>query len=136
MADRIVITTPKGSVVTYKTENGKISARIDWNPAFGSERTRRFREAQVMFDTEVMRLMEPYMQMVTGAMIMSMRLSSTPGTGEVIVNTPYARKVYYSRSPVGRPTGALRGPYYFHRMKADKRDHLQVFAATASGAKT
>jgi hypothetical protein len=135
MADRIVITTPKGSVVTYKTANGKISARIDWNPDFGSNRTRRFRQGQVMFDTEVMRLMEPYMQLVTGAMIASMRLSSTPGTGEVIVNTPYARRVYYSRSSVGRPTGPLRGPYYFHRMKANNREHLRRFSASALGAK-
>lgn len=135
MAEKIVITTPKGDVVTYKTANGEIKARIEWNPDFGSNRTRQFRQGQKMFDSEVMRLMEPYMQMVTGAMIMSMRLSSTPGTGEVIVNTPYARRVYYSRSPVGRPTGALRGPYYFHRMKADKRDHLRRFAASATGGK-
>ncbi|MBR1533719.1 MAG: hypothetical protein IJ639_05100 [Ruminococcus sp.] len=135
MAGKIIITTPKGAVVQYKTKNGTIKTRIEWSPGFGRDRSAQANTAQAMFDSEVMRLMEPYMQLVTGAMIASMRLSSTPGTGEVIVNTPYARRVYYSRSSVGRPTGPLRGPYYFHRMKADKRDHLRRFAASAIGGK-
>ena len=136
MAGRIVVSTPKGSVIQYKTKNGTIRAAIEWNPTFGPQRTAQANSAQAKFDSEVMRLMEPYMQLVTGAMIMSMRLSSTPGSGEIIVNTPYARKVFYSKSPVGRPTGPLRGPYYFHRMKADKRDQLRTFAASATGGKT
>lgn len=135
MAGKIVVTTPQGSVIQVKTVNGKIQARIEWSPDFGARRSARFNTAQARFDSEVMRLMEPYMQMVTGAMIMSMRVSSTPGTGEVIVNTPYARKVYRSKSPVGRPTGQLRGPFYFERMKADKREQLRRFAASETGGK-
>ena len=136
MAGRIIITTPKGSVIQYKTKSGTIRASLEWDPQFGPERSAQANNAQAKFDSEVMRLMEPYMQLVTGAMIMSMRLSSTPGSGEIIVNTPYARKVFYSKSPVGRPTGPLRGPYYVHRMKADKRDQLRTFAASPTGGKT
>ena len=136
MAGKIVITTPKGSVVQYKTDNGVIKARLEWKPTFGAERTTSANNGQAKFDNEVMRLMEPYMQLVTGAMIMSMRLSSTPGDGEIIVNTPYARKVYYSRSPVGRPTGSLRGPYYFERMKAANRGRRSLTSGRTTSGRT
>lgn len=131
MAERIIVTTPRGSVVKI----GNTTARIEWSPSFGAKRTSDFNKGQKMLDEEIMKQMEPYMQMVSGAMIMSMRLSTTPGSGEIVVNTPYARKVYYSRSPVGRPTGALRGPYHFARMKADKKAYLRKFVAATVGGK-
>lgn len=132
---KIIVTTPKGSVVQFKTEAGEVAARIEWNPGFGANKTAVFQKGQAMMDSEVMRLMEPYMQLLTGAMIMSMRLSTTPGSGEVIVNTPYASRVYYTKSGIGRKTGPLRGPRYFDRMKADKKDQLRRTAAAAMGGK-
>lgn len=132
---KIIVTTPKGSVVQVKTEAGDITAHIEWSPSFGGERTSQFQTGQAKFDSETMRLMEPYMQLDTGAMIVSMRLSTNPGDGEIIINTPYARRVYYSKSPVGRKTGALRGPRHFDRMKADKKGQLQRFAAAVTGGK-
>lgn len=135
MDKKLIITTPKGSVMRIKTNAGTVTAKIEWNPSFGKDRTSSFNAGQARLDSEIMRLMEPYMQMVSGAMIMSMRLSTTPGSGEIIVNTPYARKVYYSRSAVGRPTGPLRGPRYFERMKADKKSQIRRFTASHLGAK-
>ena len=135
MTVRTVISTPRGAVVQLKTKAGEMKAELLWNPGFGPEYTRKFNSAQAKLDSEVMRLLEPYMQLDTGAMIMSMRLATTPGHGEIIVNTPYARRVYYSNSPVGRATGPLRGPYYFPRMVADKRGYLRSFAARTLGAR-
>ncbi|MFV0351427.1 MAG: hypothetical protein ACK5JF_03835 [Oscillospiraceae bacterium] len=132
---KLVITTPKGEVFTIKSKNGTVQAQLVWNEDFGREWTSKYQSAQEKLDMEIMRLMEPYMQMDTGAMIMSMRLATQPGSGKIRVNTPYGRKVYYSKSSVGRTTGALRGPYYFHRMKTDNKDYLRNFAAQNVGAK-
>lgn len=132
---KLIVTTPKGEVFTIKTKNGTVRARLVWNEGFGRKWTGKYQSGQQKLDLEIMRLMEPYMQMDTGAMIMSMRLATQPGSGKIRVNTPYGRKVYYSKSFVGRATGALRGPYYFHRMKADKKDYLRRFAARNMGAK-
>lgn len=135
MNKNLVISTPRGAVYTVKTASGKVTARLEWNKDFGQRRTKDFQNAQVKFDLEVLKQMEPYMQLDTGAMIFSARLSTVPGTGEIIVNTPYASRVYHSKSAVGRATGALRGPYYFQRMVADKREYLRRFAANAVGGK-
>lgn len=132
---RIVVETPHGRVITYRSKGGTVTSKLEWDPAFGKSTTARFDQAQSKLDREIMKQMEPYMQMVTGAMINSMRLATVAGSGVIRVRTPYARDVYYSSSPVGRPTGPLRGPFYFERMKADKRVYLQEFAGKAAKAK-
>ena len=71
-------------------------------------------EAQVFADSEVMRCMEPYMPFLFGVMVESMKNSTDAGSGEVVVNTPYAHR----RLKIARKNG-LRGPNYFERMKAD-----------------
>lgn len=64
----------------------------------------------------------PYMPRVTGALMASQRVD--PARGEIRVEVAYARRAYDSASGVGRPTGALRGPRWFARMKADRADGL------------
>ncbi len=76
-------------------------------------------EAQQYVDSEVMRNMEPYMQLDTGMMIKSMHTATDVGSGEVKVNTPYAKMRLHN----GKTKG-LRGPQYFERMKADHRDEI------------
>ena len=87
-------------------------------------------EVQQFIDSEVMRLMEPYMQKDTGMMIKSMQTATEIGSGEVIVNTPYA----HMRLHHG-PTKGLRGPNYFERMKADKLDEILKGATKIAGGK-
>lgn len=132
---KIVVSTPKGTVYTYKTKNGKVTSKLEWNPGFGASMTSNLRTAQAKVDITVMRLMEPYMQMLSGAMISSMRVSTDIGSGEIVVNTPYAAKVYYSNAPIGRQTGSLRGPKYFERMKADKKEQILRVAKSTARAK-
>lgn len=132
---KLVLVTPKGQVQTYTGKNGTVRAKLTWNAGFGPKWTTNLQNGQTQLDLEVMKQMEAYMQMVTGAMIASMRLATDAGSGAVKVNTPYARRQYYSSSPVGRPTGPLRGPKYFQRMKADKADYLRRFTAKTTGAK-
>ena len=127
--------TPKASVFMVQSKGGKIKAKMEVNPGYTRRMEKSFSATQRRIDNEVMRYMEPYMQMQTGAMIMSMRASTVTGSGEVIVNTPYARKVYYSSASVGRPAGPQRGPKYFERMKADKKEAILKAAKGESGAK-
>lgn len=85
---------------------------------------------QQYVDSEVMRLMSDYMQKLSGTMIESMVIATNIGSGEVVVNVPYAQKV----SKRGKTKG-LRGPHFFERMKADHRDDILEGAAKLSGGK-
>ena len=85
---------------------------------------------QQYVDSEVMRHMEKYMPKLTGTMIESMVIATEIGSGEVVVNTPYAKK----RSKSARNNGQ-RGPQFFERMKADHRDDILEGAAKLSGGK-
>ena len=87
-------------------------------------------EVQQFIDSEVMRVMSPYMPKRRGIMIESMKYSTDIGSGEVIVNTPYA----HMRLHHG-PTKGLRGPNYFERMKADKLDEILKGATKIAGGK-
>lgn len=69
---------------------------------------------------------KPYMPYLTGAMSDSVR---TKG-GKISVNVPYAHRRYFEAKEVG-----LRGPKYFERMKADKRDYLLRCAAKCTGGR-
>lgn len=129
------LVTPKATVFMLETKSGRHKAKIEINPSYTKRMEQSFSNVQRRIDSEVMRYMEPYMQMQTGAMIMSMRASSVIGSGEVVVNTPYARRIYYSSAGVGRPTGPQRGPKYFERMKADKKEAILKAAKGESGAK-
>ena len=112
----ITMTVPvQAGKMTVKVKFGNIAQRL----------TRSLNDGQKAFDNEVMKLMAPYMQHASGEMIRSMQRTTILGSGEIIVNTPYARRQYYSKSKVGRPSGALRGPFYFERMKAEKKDQIE-----------
>lgn len=84
---------------------------------------------QCIVDNEVMRRMEPYMPKLNGAMIDSMITDTQIGSGEVVVNTPYA----HARSISARNVSPHRGPHFFERFKADCKDDILRAAALASG---
>ncbi|MDL2214472.1 minor capsid protein [Clostridia bacterium OttesenSCG-928-O13] len=132
---KIITSTPKGRVITVHTKSGSVTARIEWNPGFGPRFTRQMQSGQAKFDMEVMKQMEPYMQLDSGAMINSMRLATDVGSGLIRVRTPYARRRYYERTRIGISKHPLGGPYYFLRMRADKHAYLRSFAAKVVGAK-
>lgn len=85
---------------------------------------------QQFIDSEIMRYMEPYMQLDTGMMISSMINSTEVGSGIIRVETPYAHKRLHSG-----PTKGLRGPNYFERMKADHKEDILRGAAKIAGGK-
>jgi hypothetical protein len=108
------IETPRGMVVT--DANGE--AKLVWNTNFVPDWTKRYSEAQKFIDSEVLRLSEPFTPLRTGTLIKTGILGTVVGSGEVSWIAPYARSRYYSSRPPGSSTGALRGSFWFERMKA------------------
>ena len=74
-------------------------------------------KVQQFIDSEVLRRCQPYTPMDTGELIRSGIRNTQIGSGEVIYDTPYARRWYYRDAQFqGAPK---RGTYWFERMKQD-----------------
>lgn len=116
-SSKAVIETPRGVIVIGK--NGK--AELKWNPGFAPKWTRRYSAAQKFVDSEVLRLCEPYIPLLTGTLIKSGILGTDVGSGEVAWIAPYAKAQYYKgRAPGTSNFGPLRGRFWYERMKEVK----------------
>lgn len=112
---------------------------------------------QKFIDQEVIRLMDPYTPHLNGVLIKSATLGTKIGSGEIHQNAPYARYQYYGKLMVSPITGsawshgeskvltdkdlvhnksknALAGPFWFERMKADKKEQILRGARKLAGA--
>jgi hypothetical protein len=128
MTDRIE--TPRGTII--KTKDG-ISCELVWNPDFAPKRNQRYSRAQKFVDNEVLRLSAPYVPMRTSMLLKSGQLGTDIGSGEVQYIAPYAHRQYYSPRKPGSSTGALRGPLWFERMKADNGKEIIAGAKKIAG---
>lgn len=109
-----VVETPRGKVV----RNAQGQARLVWNPGFGPKYTRRYSQAQRFVDSEVLRLSEPFIPLLTGTLIKTGILGTDVGSGQVSWIAPYAKRQYYKgRAPGTSNFGPLRGRFWFERMK-------------------
>jgi hypothetical protein len=112
---------------------------------------------QKFIDSEVIRFMAPYTPRLNDILIDSATLSTVIGSGDVKQHTPYARYHFYGKLMVSSVTGSpwarkgekkvltdidmkyngapLRGPFWFPRMKADKKDQILNGARKTAGAK-
>lgn len=86
-------------------------------------------EVQKYIDSEVIRLSDPYVPFDTGMLKHSAISATVIGSGVVVYNTPYASKQYYGN----RGVKGLRGPRWFERMKADRREDILRGAAKIAG---
>lgn len=102
------IKTPRGTVTTYKSVNGRWQSRLRWDPNFGAEYTGKFNRKQKFIDSECLRLMEPLTPKLSGAMIKSATLGTVIGSGKIVYIAPYARKQYYTHKAKS---------YWFRTMK-------------------
>lgn len=126
------IETPRGALVTKTGKNGKVTARLTWNPGFGPQRSRKFQDAQSFIDSEVLRLDSPYVPFQTGMLDRSGMLGTDIGSGEVCYVAPYAAAQYYGTAD-SRGYDAHRGGHWFERMKVDHRDAILRGAAKMAG---
>ena len=134
MANRITITTPRGSIYHVAGKNGKITARLEWNAGFGREYTGNFTRAQMFVDSEVLRFCSARVPFDTGMLQKSGILGTVVGSGEVINIAPYAAKQYYHTAPT-RSYDANRGGMWFERGKAVERDRILRGAQEIAGGK-
>lgn len=127
-----VIKTPRGQV--FVTPQG--TAKLEWNTNFQPRWQRQYTAAQKFVDSEVLRLSEPYVPLLTGMLIKSGILGTVIGSGLVQWIAPYARYQYYLKRKTASKTGPLRGPYWFERMKqVHKRDILTGARLIAGGSR-
>lgn len=75
-------------------------------------------------DSEVLRLCEPYIPLLTGMLVQSGILGTHVGSGTVKWIAPYAAAQYYMERKNPSKTGPLRGPYWFERMKEVWKDTI------------
>lgn len=137
MGKKIRIAQPKDQVVFTQKLNKKgnyvdCNVRLKFKSTFSDDKSELMQKAQILLDSETMRVLEPYMPLYSGMLIKSMIKSSTAGNGEIHVNTPYAAKVNYVSGVMGR-NGTLRGRLFFDRMKADKLEYLKTFVSKSIG---
>jgi hypothetical protein len=123
------IETPRGTIV--QTANGQ--AELTFNPNFVDKWQGQYTEAQKFVDTEVLRLSEPYVPLLTSMLIKSGILGTNVGSGTVQWIAPYARRQYYSKRIPGSLTGPLRGPFWFERMKAVSGEEIIRLARELAG---
>jgi hypothetical protein len=111
---------------------------------------------QKYIDQEVIRLMDPYTPRLNGVLIKAATLSTKIGSGEVSQNAPHARYHYGGKLMVSSITGSawshgeskvltdkdlkyntnknsLAGPFWFERMKADKKEQILRGAQKVAG---
>lgn len=90
---------------------------------------------QRYIDSEVIRLIQPFVPLRTGTLARSPTTGSVIGSGLVIFNTPYAEAQNDRSGGVGSSTGPLRGPRYFDRMKAARGQEIIDGAIKLAGGK-
>jgi len=90
---------------------------------------------QYLIDSEVIRLSDPYVPMLSGTMKDAKRHTFI-GSGDVRYKTPYAPRQYYSNAGngiEGTAHGGKRGKLWFERMKIDHKDEILRAAAKKAG---
>ena len=87
---------------------------------------KKFKQAQKIVDSEVLRRCDPLIPMDTGMLKKSGILGTTIGSGIVSYITPYARRQYYENQGNGNHNkSGLRGAYWFERMKANDLEDIK-----------
>ena len=105
-----------GVVIPYPDASWDLYSVVEfvWRIGFETKWNERVDAAQELLEEEVLRHCEPYIPLKTGFLIQS----GSAGGGNVSWSAPYASYQYYSPRVPGSQRGALRGPYWFARMKA------------------
>ena len=116
----IKLQTPRGQISTYRTKDGKVIARLDWEPGFKRKKEDGFNNAQEFVDSECLRYMNKLTPRRTGMMIKSATLGTVIGSGSIEYLAPYARRQYHEHK-----TKRL----WFETMKKGHGDKIRKGAA-------
>lgn len=128
MAQGFEISTPRSRVLTVKTKNGSMTAKLEWDSGFGSRKSGGFSKAQQFVDSECLRYMDPLTPFQTGMLIRSGTLGTVIGSGNIEYTAPYARRQYYENKGRGQ-----RGKKWFERMKTAHKSAIIKGAQQIAG---
>lgn len=111
------INSPKSAKFTLNGDGGKVIASLEWSSGFARQREQAFSKKQAFVDEQCIDRMttvdiHPIRNKVLAR---SAKLNTTIGSGEVIQNTPYARRQYYEHKTKS---------YWFERMKNRHKDSI------------
>ena len=109
---------PKGKV--YLNKDGK--AYIEYNKNYEKKFNSNMEKVQAYIDKTVAKHLMAYVSFKTGTQEKSIPVSSDYGSGEVVINVPYAEYQAYSKK-IKKRVGK-RGTYPFERMRTDKRQSI------------
>ena len=127
-----IIRTPRGSVISVP--GGQ--AELKWNTGFQPKWQKQYDNAQEFVDSEVLRRCEPFIPLLTSMLIKSGILATVIGSGLVQWIAPYAHWQYYLQKRRPSQTGALRGSFWFRRMKElEGNDIIEGARKIAGGGK-
>lgn len=91
-------------------------------------------KVQQMIDSEVLRLMDPYVPLAEGTLRDNAIIHTIIGSGKIVYDGPYARKQYYI--PMNHGNGDKRCAYWFEEMKKDGgKEKILNAARRVAGAK-
>ena len=96
---------------------------LKWNASFTSNRRKSFVKAQMIVDSEVLRLDAKLVPLRTGFLKRSGDLGTVIGSGEVSYTAPYARHQYYETAET-RIYDPRRGAKWFERMKVANKEAI------------
>jgi hypothetical protein len=100
-----------------------MNAKLVMNTAYTKERfSTRFLSAQKFLDNEVLKDCAPYVPMRTGQLMRSGQNGTNIGSGQVVYNAPYAKKVYYAtKANFSRAKHPQASSQWFEKAKAIKK---------------
>lgn len=90
---------------------------------------------QKYLDSRVLAYCEPYVPMQTGALKQSGITGTVIGSGVVVYNAPYARRIYYGKFNLRRNLHPKACRLWFEQMKADRGDELLKGVMRYAGAR-
>lgn len=89
--------------------DGNSKVQIRWSPSFSKDKNEAFNKAQDFVDSEVIRLSDVPVR--SHILEKSAPLSTAIGSGNVIWNTPYARRQYYEHKEKGKWFETMKSRY-------------------------
>lgn len=105
--------------------SAKVTVRLELDsPRVQQRFDQRFQKAQKFLDSEVLRCSAPYVPMRDGNLMRSGTNGTHLGSGQVIYNAPYAKRMYYGLSyNFSRDKHPQACAQWFEKAKATSKKH-------------
>lgn len=81
----------------------------------------KYKRAQAWLDNEVLKDSDPYVPFRTGKLAQSGIIGTVIGSGKIIYNAPYAKKMYYGNHNFNKSKHPQASSQWFEKAKAAKK---------------